>query len=130
MNEKKGPHSLCWIMTTLSALCIFEGPSAQATGLAEWVLKTWQILWGCHFPIQQKLFKSQRHFTLHNLLKLHVSSSRILILLPSIFILQESLLTLVVKEESLPCSFIHGFHILRNVHQVWLLHVGPFFTCM
>jgi hypothetical protein len=65
-----------------------------------------------------KVCKSQGNFTLHNLLKLHVFpvpefSSFSLVFIHSARKFIESLLTLVVKEESLPCSYPRVSHLVE-----------------
>jgi hypothetical protein len=108
MNEKRGPHSLCWIMATLSALPYFEVPVLGLLPLQSGSSKHGRSC-GAAIVLYNKSFEVTRHFTRRNLLKLHVSGSRIFILLPSIHSARESVLTLVVKEESLPCSYPWGF---------------------
>jgi hypothetical protein len=58
--KKKAPHSLCWIMTTLSALAYLEVPVLGLLPLErKWVLKTWQILLGLLLAYTTKICKSQ-----------------------------------------------------------------------
>lgn len=115
---------------------IFWGPSARATALAEWVLKTWQILWGCHCPNTTKVLKSQGilHFiTFQNcMFPFPEYSSFSLVFIPQEMFLRWTFRkkTLVVKEESLPCSYPWGFTSCGMFTRCCCSMLGHSFTCM